>query len=139
MAHCRLPSRRRFMRQSATVGLVWLAGNSLAGCGIFDDPEMRVCRLDELEAQRSMTSRFNGKKIFLTYLEEELVIFSLICRHKKCTVKYVPDEEIFACPCHEGMYDKEGEVIDGPPPAPLHRFQYEIRDGEIWVLNKFAV
>lgn len=139
MAQCKLPSRRHFLRQSAAVGLVYLTGQSLTGCGLFDDPEMRVCTLAELQAQQTITTRFNKRKIMLTYLDEELVIFSLICRHKKCTVKYVPDEAIFACPCHEGMYDQAGQVIDGPPPAPLHRFQYEIREGEVWVLNTFLV
>lgn len=130
------PSRRRFIKQGAILG-GGICGLSLASCSLFDEAEMRVCTLSELKDQHFLISRFNRKKIFLRYLNENLVIFSLICRHKKCTVDFEEEEQMFICPCHDGMYDKFGAVIDGPPPAPLRRFKYEIRGEEIWVLNEY--
>ena len=128
--------RKEFIQSSLTAGLGFCALQTLSGCSLFDEPEMLVCSLEELKNSPFIISRFNRKKIFATYLDEELVIFSLICRHKKCTVAYEESEEQFLCPCHEGAYDKYGEVIDGPPPGPLRRFKYEIRGNQLWVLNK---
>ena len=130
--------RKEFIQSGLTAGIGLCALQSLSGCALFDEPEMLVCTLAELKTNSFFTSRFNRKKIFATYLDDELVIFSLICRHKKCTVAWEEDEELFLCPCHEGTYDKYGEVIDGPPPGPLYRFKYEIRGDEVWVLNEFV-
>ena len=118
------------------MGASCLLAASLPGCGLFDDAEMKVCSLEELDEQGQVSPKFNGKRILATRLDGEIVIFSLICSHKKCTVKYKELEEQFACPCHEGLYDKYGEVIDGPPPEALSRFKYEIRGAELWVLNQ---
>lgn len=110
-----------------------------SACSLLDAPEMRVCALAELEAVAYRIEKFNGRKIFLTLRDGKVVIFSLICRHKRCTVAWEESREQFECPCHEGVYDREGEVVDGPPPAPLHRFKHEIREGDVWVLNEFEV
>ncbi|MEO0470806.1 MAG: Rieske (2Fe-2S) protein [Bacteroidota bacterium] len=127
--------REEFIKKGLAAGaILGLAG--AGGCSLFDDPEMKVCLQSEVPEDGFFLSRFNRKQIFLTYLEGELVIFSLICRHKQCTVKWIADDKQFACPCHDGLYDQYGEVIDGPPPGPLHRFKHEIRNGAIWVLNE---
>jgi thiosulfate dehydrogenase [quinone] large subunit len=47
-----------------------------------------------------------------------LKAFSAVCTHAGCTVGY--EGGVIYCPCHGGEYDPEtGEVIAGPPPAPL--------------------
>jgi hypothetical protein len=35
------------------------------------------------------------------------------------TLYDLPDAQVFKCPCHGGIYDRNGAVKDGPPPAPL--------------------
>ena len=35
-------------------------------------------------------------------------------RELGCVVK-----STYKCPCHGGVYDREGNVVSGPPPAPL--------------------
>ncbi|MEM6261865.1 MAG: Rieske 2Fe-2S domain-containing protein [Bacteroidota bacterium] len=127
--------RKTFLKLSATT----VAGASmLPGCGLFDEPEMLIDSVEQLEQSAFTITKFNRKKIMVTKLDGEWVIFSLICRHKKCTVAYEAEIEEFACPCHEGRYDKLGRVLDGPPPGPLRRFKWEIRAGKLWVLNEFA-
>ncbi|MEZ4773495.1 MAG: ubiquinol-cytochrome c reductase iron-sulfur subunit [Bacteroidia bacterium] len=129
--------RKHFVKYSITAGAGVCALGLLHGCSLLDEPEMKVGRLSDLEEQVYIISRFNRKKILTTRLEGELVIFSLVCRHKRCTVAYEEDSEQFVCPCHEGIYDKYGQVVDGPPPAPLHRYKQEIRGNEIWVINEY--
>ena len=129
-------NRKEFIQNS----LFFSAGvvvTGLSGCSLFDEKKMKAATEAEVKEKGFVVKTFNRKEIFITYLEEKLTIFSLICRHKKCTVKYNNKKEQFICPCHDGTYDKTGKVVSGPPPSPLRRFQYEIRNGEIWVLNQW--
>lgn len=131
--------RRRFLRDSVRIGAGLCAGTAaLAGCGLLPEPEMRVCTLAELEAVPYLIHRFNGKQIFLTHREGEVVIFSLICRHRRCTVAYEEETALFRCPCHDGVYDQDGRVLEGPPPGPLWRYRHELRGEDVWVLNAFV-
>lgn len=130
-------NRKKFIKYSLTAGAGVCALGVLYGCSLLDEAEMKVGLLSDLEEQQQIVSRFNRKKIMATHLDGELVIFSLVCRHKRCTVAYEADSEQFICPCHEGTYDKYGQVLDGPPPAPLRRYRVEVRGNEIWVINEY--
>lgn len=62
------------------------------------------------------------------------VAFSAICTHAGCTVQYDPSNIQFICPCHSGVYDaRTGQVLQGPPPAPLPSIPVHVADGKIHV------
>lgn len=77
--------------------------------------------------------RENKTRIFLTALPEGLTAFSAVCSHLGCVVDWDSKQEQFLCPCHGGRYDINGNVIGGPPPAPLTRLPLENLDGKIFV------
>jgi cytochrome b6-f complex iron-sulfur subunit len=47
---------------------------------------------------------------------------SLICTHAGCLVSFNSGAQQFDCPCHGGRYDINGNVLSGPPPAPLTKY-----------------
>jgi len=51
---------------------------------------------------------------------------SSICAHLGCRVKWVKDDHQYLCPCHGGVYDREGRVVSGPPPRPLDRLNVRL-------------
>ncbi len=60
--------------------------------------------------------------------------FSAVCTHAGCTVNYDPNSQEFVCPCHGGTFSaKTGEVLGGPPPAPLGSIHVEVANGQIYV------
>jgi Rieske Fe-S protein len=46
---------------------------------------------------------------------------SSTCQHLGCTVRWDSARTQFLCPCHGGVYDRQGRVVSGPPPRPLER------------------
>ena len=62
---------------------------------------------------------------------DEVIAISAACTHLGCIVTWDADQQIFKCPCHDGRYDPEGQVISGPPPGPLRRHKTKIEDGRI--------
>jgi menaquinol-cytochrome c reductase iron-sulfur subunit len=63
--------------------------------------------------------------------EEEFQAFSAHCTHLGCPVRWLPDSELFMCPCHGGVFYKDGQVAAGPPPAPLVRYEVRLEKGEV--------
>ena len=51
---------------------------------------------------------------------------SATCTHLGCRVSWQADAHQFKCPCHGGVFDREGRVVSGPPPAPLRRLNVRV-------------
>lgn len=65
------------------------------------------------------------------------VVFSNRCMHLGCPVAATPQG--FACPCHGGQYNQNGERIAGPPIRSLDRFQWEIKNSdELWITQRWS-
>ncbi|MDX1616868.1 MAG: ubiquinol-cytochrome c reductase iron-sulfur subunit [Candidatus Promineifilaceae bacterium] len=63
------------------------------------------------------------------------VAMSNICTHLGCRVRWIADNEQFFCPCHNAVFDKEGEVVEGPPPRPLDRYEVRVENEQLLVLG----
>ena len=48
------------------------------------------------------------------------VIFAR-CTHLGCTPDWLPQQDMFHCPCHGSEYDPEGVNFAGPAPRPMDR------------------
>jgi len=62
---------------------------------------------------------------------ENFIAFSVNCTHLGCPVRWLEKAELFMCPCHGGVYYKDGAVAAGPPPKPLPRYRVRVRDGHV--------
>ena len=62
-----------------------------------------------------------------------LTAFSAICTHLGCLVSFNRMKGEFICPCHGGRYDMAGNVVAGPPPAPLKRLPVRVEGGRVMV------
>jgi menaquinol-cytochrome c reductase iron-sulfur subunit len=63
--------------------------------------------------------------------EQEFIAFSINCRHLGCPVRWVAGAELFMCPCHGGVYYKDGTVAAGPPPEALHRYPIRVSGNQV--------
>lgn len=69
--------------------------------------------------------------------ESELMVLSSRCTHLACNVNWNADRQLYICPCHDATFDLEGNVLGGPPPRPLDRYEGEalkIEDGIVMIL-----
>lgn len=55
------------------------------------------------------------------------------CTHLGCRTSYDRKTKLILCPCHGGVFDVEGHVVSGPPPAPLPSLSTRIEDGQVLV------
>ena len=55
------------------------------------------------------------------------------CSHLGCSVSWKKEDGRFRCPCHGGVYDEMGQVVEGPPPRPLTRLEVKIEEDVCYV------
>ncbi len=65
--------------------------------------------------------------------ETEFIAFSVNCTHLGCPVRWLPDANLFMCPCHGGVYYSDGQVASGPPPRSLVRYPVRIGGGKLQI------
>jgi len=95
-----------------------------------------AAQVGELAPNTSKIFKFGTTPgILIITSEGEYLAFSAICTHLTCSVVFESDTGTILCPCHNGKFDLSGNVISGPPPAPLESFKVEI-SGENIIVSK---
>ena len=134
--------RRQFLSK------LWVASLALAGClatfigvGFLypiarrKHPPLFVC----LESQVSFGQPLEindpeGRNVLLLREKSgKIVALGSVCPHLGCTVYYRPQKKVFECPCHQGVFDTDGNPTAGPPVKPLNKYETEIRGGKVFV------
>ena len=63
---------------------------------------------------------------------KDVTVFDPRCTHLNCPYYWDKKAKIFNCPCHDGKFDIDGNVIGGPPPRPLDRIQIDVAEDTIF-------
>ncbi len=138
------PPRRRFLGWLTGaflslwgLGFAWVVAAFLraprSGGGLAERV-LAVGPLAELPVGRARFVRHGREPIWVVRTAEDtLVGLSAVCTHLRCILDWSDEEEMLRCPCHEGAFDLNGNVLRGPPPRPLGRYRVEVQLGQIYV------
>ncbi len=66
----------------------------------------------------------------------DVTVFAVNCTHLGCPVNWRAEADIFLCPCHGGVFYRDGTVAAGPPPRPLFQYQSRVVNGELQLLTR---
>jgi Rieske Fe-S protein len=135
--------RRRFLNWVLGGGAVGLAGSVFYPILQFVLPprlseavlaSVVAGKVGELAPNTGKIFKFGSKPGLLVRLPSgEYKAFSAVCSHLQCTVQYRGDLSQVWCACHNGHFNLNGEVLSGPPPAPLEAYSVAVRGDEIVV------
>ena len=96
--------------------------------------QLKCGTLSTLSIGDSRLVRHSDEPVFVVRVSEaQIVAVSAICTHMRCVLRWKRDTSTFQCPCHDGAFDKTGNVLSGPPKKPLRQYPTEIRADEIIV------
>ncbi|MBL7052696.1 MAG: Rieske (2Fe-2S) protein [Candidatus Marinimicrobia bacterium] len=124
-------SRKEFFKKFSFLGLGILAvGIFLKNIFLFISPEKKektyhkylVGKKSEIQSGNAKEIAIQGKPVFVINLDGKFKVFSGVCTHLGCIIKWEENKNRFFCPCHQGVFDPSGKVVSGPPPTPLTEF-----------------
>ncbi|PLR80480.1 menaquinol-cytochrome C reductase [Bacillus canaveralius] len=104
-----------------------------------DDLTTEPVRVDFQYTQKDAWYESEVTNTAWVYLDEagEIVALSPVCKHLGCVVDWNTDEanpNKFFCPCHYGLYTKDGMNVAGTPPlGPLDLYDYKVKDGYLHI------
>jgi menaquinol-cytochrome c reductase iron-sulfur subunit len=151
-------SRRQFLNYTLTgVGGFMAAGFTLPMVRFALDPALKTGAETEMVAVVQMSKltsepqRFDFKidQVDAWYESEvsrsvwvyeengEVIALSPVCTHLGCTIDWntnAQHENQFFCPCHDGVFEKNGANVERTPPTePLYVYDHEVRDGTLYL------
>jgi cytochrome b6-f complex iron-sulfur subunit len=92
-----------------------------------------VASATDLPVGRGKVYAVAGKPIIVIHTADGFHAVSAVCTHLACIVGWNEKRGVIACPCHAGFFTVNGDVISGPPPAPLKKYQVQVQSGQIYV------
>lgn len=109
------------------------SGNAWRSAGPLDDFTLGKVEPAVVEVQRGDWAKSLDTKTVYVWRrsEDEVIVYSRNCTDLSCPVNFDPGSECFFCPCHGGIFGKDGRPMAGPPKVPLYRYANRVRDGEL--------
>jgi cytochrome b6-f complex iron-sulfur subunit len=135
-------SRRSFVKILATAGSAAAAGVAafMAGGFLYPIPKKKrrpqfICLESDIPKGKPFEIQdLSGRKVLLMHdKNDQLIAIGTVCSHLGCAVYYRPKEDIFDCPCHQGVFDSQGNPVAGPPRRPLDRYPVLVTNHKVFV------
>ena len=128
--------RRELLRQLglAAAGVGLLTGT--AACSKeLDEPQIPTLSapLEQLPPGSRIVLGDEEIQVEVRRTSDGVAARSLICPHIGCFVEWKPAEGHYVCPCHEGTFDADGQLLFGPPRGPLRELPAWIEGDRVFV------
>ena len=65
--------------------------------------------------------------------EQEIIAFAPQCTHLGCGYHWNEEKSQFLCPCHNSIFSIDGQVVGGPAPRPLDRYEVRVEGERLWL------
>lgn len=132
--------RKDFIKRSALVcGAIMVGGALIESCKKNNPApapvNFSINLTDPTYAALKTVGGFieNSNAIVIRTGASTYVALSDICTHAGCTVSYYNSQNQIVCPCHGGAYDINGNVIAGPPPSALAKYNVSVSGNTLTV------
>ena len=118
-------------------GFAWvIAGflKPLQSQGSLAERVIKIGPMDSIPVGQAQLVRRGREPLFVIRTgEESLVGLDGVCTHLHCVLQWDDRQEQLQCPCHEGAFDVNGNVLKGPAARGLRRYRVETRLGEVYL------
>jgi Rieske Fe-S protein len=91
---------------------------------------------DDIAAGQGTVVAMGNKPVIVVNTDQGVKAYSAICTHLGCIVAYDATLGHIVCPCHDGHFNPlTGQVLSGPPPAPLPAVTVAVEGKDIYLVS----
>ncbi|MGB9628484.1 MAG: ubiquinol-cytochrome c reductase iron-sulfur subunit [Thermodesulfobacteriota bacterium] len=133
-------SRRRFIIYPWLGAIAVVIGELIAGTFAFLWPKKKEAKGEKIFIAGKVNDfkvgevvYFRKERAYVQRLEQGFLAFSAVCTHLRCVVNWNDVQKRFECPCHGAKFNRNGEVLEGPPPRPLDLLKLKIVEEKLVV------
>jgi menaquinol-cytochrome c reductase iron-sulfur subunit len=65
--------------------------------------------------------------------DDQFQVFAINCAHLGCPVRWFAQSGLFMCPCHGGVYYRDGSRASGPPERGLFEYPSKVQNGLVTI------
>jgi Rieske Fe-S protein len=122
---------------------LWALGAAAVGVSFLKAPEeekrpsegqVRCGSFSSLAVGEARLVRHGSDPIYVIRVSDTQVLaLPAVCTHLRCVLKWNAPTQTFLCPCHNGAFDRNGNVLSGPPIRPLAPYRAEVQADEVVV------
>ncbi len=122
------------------VGYLFVPSRNRQDTGWTDAGSITTLQLNtpkELVLQRK---RIDGWKIsaerataWVVRTDQEVIAFAPQCTHLGCGYHWEEEKQQFVCPCHDSVFSIDGQVVGGPAPRSLDRYEVRVEGERLWL------
>jgi len=115
-------SRRRFLNMLGIIigllfGLPFLVNAKPLSLGLEKVPKLK-------KIGGWTILKIKGRSLmFIRNTETTVHLVDPICTHRECMLTYNQKSQRIECPCHQSMFDLNGQVLQGPASQHLQTFE----------------
>ena len=131
-------SRRKFIVYAWIAAAAITLGELIGGTFAFLWPRRKEGKGEKVfvagkvsDFEVDKVAYFRKEKTFVLRLEGGFLAFSAICPHLRCIVNWDEMSRKFDCSCHGAKFNRNGEVLEGPPPRPLDLYKLQVVEGKL--------
>lgn len=70
--------------------------------------------------------------------EPEPLIYDDKCPHLGCKYNWIPERKVFECPCHNSVFDINGQVKKGPAKRAITKLQLSMDEKNLYKIGPAA-
>ena len=93
------------------------------------EPVEMVFRENRVDGWKVASEKENAWVVKLS--DQNIVAFGPQCTHLGCAYHWDDGKREFQCPCHSSVFSVDGNVVSGPAPRPLDRYEAKIQNGKL--------
>jgi Rieske Fe-S protein len=91
---------------------------------------------DDIPIGQGTVVAMGNKPVIVVNSDQGVKAFSAICTHLGCIVAFDSTLGHIVCPCHDGHFNAvTGQVLSGPPPAPLPPVTVTVEGKDIYLVS----
>ena len=95
----------------------------------INDPEECVFRRNRADGWRISSEKATAWVVRTG--PNQVIAFAPQCTHLGCAYHWDEARRYFICPCHTSTFSIDGQVMSGPAPRPLDRYEVRLDSGKV--------